>query len=408
MKARALALLGVSLLAACKGPSAEKLSLATWGSAEEVSVLREVLAGFGEPVELVHAPAHYAQKLHLLAAAKQTPDVCFVSNLDLPKFARAGVFAPLKNRLSAGEASAFYPAALTALKDGGRLYALPRDVSNLVVYYNADAFAEAGLPRPRAGWTVSEFAAAARALSRPGAPAARRYGLGFEARPLFWLPWVWSFGGEVLDAGGRVRLDEPAAIAGISAYAQLVADGAAPPAAWRAGAPMMQRFVEGKVAMVVSGRWSVPALRQGARFAWDVAPFPAGPAGSIVDADASGWAISARAQDPERAWRLVRYLAGPEAARAFAASGLIVPARRAVAEEALAGPAAGKEPPRSGRVFLAALETGRPIHAAGQWALVSGVLSEVFEPVWEGRMPPEVGARAAAGALRERLAETAP
>lgn len=410
MSRRALGALAAGLLlgACAPRPEARALTLATWGSAEEVAVLKRVLAGFPEPVTVIHAPAHYPQKLHLLAAARKTPDVCFISSLDLPEFAGAGVFAPLTAGEVPGGLAGFYPAALAALTEGGALYALPRDVSNLVIYYNADAFEAARVPPPRPGWTVAEFRAAAKALSRPGASAERRYGVGFDPRPLFWLPWLWSYGGEAIDAEGRVRLDEPASVRGLAASAGLVAEGLAPDARWRAGAPMMQRFVEGKVAMVVSGRWSVPALRAGARFAWDVAPFPAGPAGSIVDADASGWAIAARTPRAAGARRLAAYLAGERAARAFAESGLIVPARRAVAEALLAGPAATRLPPRSGRVFLDALAAGRPIHAAGRWALVSSVLTEGLEPVWEGELSPEAGARGTAAALREKLAEEAP
>ena len=44
---------------------------------------------------------------------------------------------------------------------------------------------------------------------------------------------------------------------------------------------MGQLFAQGKIAMFVSGRWSVPAFRQKLTFKWDIRPFPKGPAGSI-------------------------------------------------------------------------------------------------------------------------------
>ena len=47
-----------------------------------------------------------------------------------------------------------------------------------------------------------------------------------------------------------------------------------------------------KIAMHLSGRWLVPKYRQEADFDWDIAPFPKGKNGSVVNIDASGYALS--------------------------------------------------------------------------------------------------------------------
>ena len=57
---------------------------------------------------------------------------------------------------------------------------------------------------------------------------------------------------------------------------------------------MAQMFLQGKIAMHISGRWLVPKYRESAHFDWDITQFPKGTKGSIVPLDASGWAISSK------------------------------------------------------------------------------------------------------------------
>lgn len=396
-------LLVFALSSAC-APAKQALTLSTWGSVEEMATLRTLLASFEQahpdiPVELIHIPDNYFQKLHILLATRQTPDVMFLNNLQLPVYAAGDQLLPLEDRLGA-EAEAFFPAALAAMRQQGHLLALPRDLSNLVLFYNADMFEKAGLQAPSDDWTMAEFLAASRKLTvdadRDGRP--EQFAISFDERPLFWLPYIWSFGGELLDASGAVKLDAPASIAGLQFYADLRhREHVAPTEADVGNAKMAQLFAQKKLAMFLSGRWSVPAFRKTLDFDWNVAPFPAGPAGSVVDADGSGWAIAKTTRRPDEAWALVRYLASEHASRQFAASGLILPARQAVAEspDYLQG-----APSRSG-LFLSVLDTARPIHTGPQWGEVTSELESALAPLWRGQADARSAARKAAERLRE-------
>jgi multiple sugar transport system substrate-binding protein len=397
------AVLATLALAGC-APNRTALTLSTWGSVEEIAVLRELLADFAEanpgiPVELIHIPDNYFQKLHIMLAAGRTPDVIFLNNLQMPVYAEADQLLPLEDRLGA-DAEAYFPAAIEAMREKGHLLALPRDLSNLVLFYNADAFKAAGVAPPGDRWTMAEFLAAARRLTidTDGDGKRDRFGIGFEERPLFWLPYLWSFGGELLDAEGRVRLDEPASIAGLRFYADLRhTHHVAPTEAEAGNARMGQLFAQGKIAMFLSGRWSVPPFRKTLGFQWDVAPFPAGPGGSVVDADGSGWAIARASKRPDDAWKLVSFLASEPASRKFTASGLILPARKAVASspDYLAG-----APSRSD-LFLKVLDTARPIHTGPHWGEVTSELELNLGPLWRGQVDAETAAKKAAGRLRE-------
>lgn len=425
-----LAALAFGGLMACQVPGSAPdtrtpLRLATWGSAQEIATLRALLTDFerAQPairVELLHIPEQYFQKLHLLAAADMMPDVMLINSLQFPVYARAGLMADLSPwlaRESGLSAQVFYPQALQAFyfrptPQAKRLAlgALPRDVSNLVVYYNRDLFRRAGLSPPQAGWTWASFLKTAKALTRDedhdGRP--EQFGVSFSRRePIYWLPYVWSAGGHLFNADRTaLALDSPHALAGLAYYARWTTTAhIAPRKAEIAAATMSQWFLQQRLAMFISGRWSTPVLRQQATFGWDVAPLPRGPAGSRVGIDASGYAMAAHSRYPEAAWRLIAFLSTRPAQARFCASGLIVPARRDVAESPLF--LAPDEPPRHGRVFLDAIASGIPTPSHPAWDELSEALTLALEPVWEGRQSPREAIRGLNADARRILGEVA-
>ena len=387
--APALALALMLVVSAC-APRSDKLTFATWGSVDEMALLKPLLADFtaktGTEVELVHIPESYFQKLPILFASRQAPDVLFLNNMTLPSYADSGALLPLDSRLAASSLLAegdYYPQGLEAMRWKGRLYAMPRDLSNLVVYVNRTMFDAAGVSLPRADWTMAEMLAVARRLSH-GRGQERQFGISFDKRPLFWLPYLWSEGGDLFDAlFTRSTLSEPQAVEALQFYADLAhRHHVAPREIDTGNAPMAQLFAQGKLAMFVSGRWSVPGFRKALTFDWDVVPFPAGKAGSIVDVDASGWAISAQSSRQDEAWHLIEHLAGKTSSTRFSEGGLIVPARRDVAEAP--GFLAAAQAPRASRTFLDVLATGRPTRTPPNWGEVTTVLDLELAPLFRG------------------------
>ncbi|MBU6429530.1 MAG: sugar ABC transporter substrate-binding protein, partial [Cyanobacteria bacterium REEB65] len=280
----------------------------------------------------------------------------------------------------------FYPQVLAAMSWKGKLYAVPRDLSNLVVFYNKDLFRQAGVPFLGPHWTFADLLRIAPKLTcRATRCDPERWAIGFQPQPLLWTPYVWSFGGDVMDPPmDRCTLMDPPALAALKFYVDLRNRYHYAPTDTEAGnARMTQLFATGKLAMLVYGRWAVPGFRRTLNFDWDVAPFPRGPAGSVVDADASGWAIASACPHPDRAWKLVRFLGSRWSIDRFTRSGLIVPSRPDVANS----PAflAGK--PEHSRVFLAAIATGRPTRIPPSYDEITWELIDDLEPAWTGEEP---------------------
>ena len=335
------------------------LQFSSWGSKSEIDILKPILSEFEKEnsdikIDFMHIPQNYFQKLHLLFASNTAPDVVFLNNQYLPVYANAGKLEDLTDYNLVDQN--FYPKAVEAMSRNGKIYAVPRDISNLVIFYNKDIFDKNNLPYPDETTTFNDFLTLAKSATDHEKGI---FGISFEEDPLFYLPYLMSEGGGLLSDDGKTEiLNTPESQNGLNFYADLRNKyHVAPMQSESASATMAQMFLQGKLAMHLSGRWLVPKYRKSADFDWDVAPFPKGTKGSIVPLDASGWAISADSKHKEEAARLIKFLSSKENLELFSESGLIVPARidSANSKSFLNG-----NKPQNAKVFLEVANTSKP------------------------------------------------
>jgi len=329
------------------------LQFASWGSKSEIDILKSILREFelknpDIKVEFIHIPQNYFQKIHLLFASNLVPDVIFMNNLYLPIYANAGLLEEIKE--AKGERkrelqnhspihptfSTFYDKSLKAMSYNDKLYAVPRDISTLVIYYNKDIFDKYNVPCPNKYWSFNDFLILAQKLTKDTNKDGKTdiWGISFEEDLLFYLPYLMSEGGGVLsDDLKTIIINTPESKKGLQFYADLRNKyNVAPKKSESASATMAQLFLQGKLAMHLSGRWLVPKYRTDAKFDWNVINFPTGDKGSVVPIDASGWSIAKSSKHKKEAMRLIEYLSSKESIEKFSQSGLIVPARIDVAE----------------------------------------------------------------------------
>ena len=354
-----------------------KIQFATWGSQSEVEILKPILDEFETEnpdikVELIHIPQNYFQKLHLLFASNLAPDVIFINNLNLPIYANAGVLEPIQTPAS----STFFDKSLEALSYKGTLYAIPRDVSNLVIYYNKDIFNKYNVPCPSAFWSFEDLLVLAEKLTKDTNNDGKTdiWGISFEEEPFFYLPYLMSEGGGFLsDDSNTVIINSPESQKGLNFYADLRNKyNVAPKKSESASETMAQMFLQGKLAMLISGRWLVPKFRTDAKFNWNVINFPAGEKGSVVPLDASGWAVSKNSKHKKEALRLIDFLSSKESIEKFCKSGLIVPARIDAADEFLQN----QEAPSNGHVFIDVIKTSKPTPVSTNYREVQDDIKE--------------------------------
>lgn len=345
----AVLLICILVLCGChKQDSRTTVQFASWGSKSEIDILKPLLSEFEKEnpdikVDFMHIPQNYFQKIHLLFASNTAPDVIFINNLYLPIYANAGLLEELNTDDN------FYLQSLNALSWQGKLYAIPRDVSNLVIYYNKDMFLKKHIPFPKQNWTFDDFLQTSNKLTDKNT-----FGISFEEDPLFYLPYLMSNGGGFLPE----EINKAESQEAINFYADLRNKyHTAPKKNESASATMAQLFLQERIGMYLSGRWMVPKLREEASFDWDIAQFPKGTKGSIVQLDASGWAISKSSKHKAEALKLINYLSDEKSIEKFTQSGLIVPARKDVAnsQSFLNG-----QKPKNAKVFIEIIETSKP------------------------------------------------
>ena len=345
------------------------IEFASWGSKSEVDILMPLLQEFEKEnpdikVEFMHIPQNYFQKIHLLFASNTSPDVIFINNLYLPVYANAGVLEPINLT-----ENVFYPQALEALSFKGELYAIPRDLSNLVIFYNKDIFDKKHVAYPSENWTFKDFLNTAQKLTDKNT-----FGISFEEDPLFYLPYLMSNGGGILPD----ELTKEESQKSLDFYADLRKKyHVAPERSESASATMAQIFLQGRMAMYLSGRWMVPKIREEAQFDWDITKFPKGTKGSIVQLDASGWAISKSSKHKKEALKLIEYLSSRQSIEAFTKSGLIVPAREDVANSEIF---LNGQKPENAKIFLDIISTSKPTPVTVDYREILDNLKTQMEP----------------------------
>ena len=354
------------------------VQFASWGSKSEIDIIKPILQDFEKnnpdiKVKFSHIPQNYFQKIHLLYASNTPPDVIFINNLSLPIYANAGVLEPIGDWF---DKEPYYEKSLNALSWGNKLYAVPRDISTLVIYYNKDLFDKFKVKYPNKNWDFTEFLKTAQNLTKNGV-----FGISFEEKPIYFLPYLMSEGGGIIsDDLSHLIINDENSQKGLHFYADLRNKyHVAPRAQESASATMAQMFLQQKLAMHLTGRWLVPKYREEAKFKWDIAPFPKGSAGSVIPLDASGWAISKNSKHKQEAYRLINYLSSYDSISKMTESGLIVPARKDVANSKYFNSGL----PESSKVFIETVDTAKPTPITVNYNEITDELSIKLERLFK-------------------------
>lgn len=350
------------------------------GGEGELNALREMIAAFeaahpGTKVEFtgVAEQGEHIAKLGTAFAGGNPPDVFLLNYRRFGRFAAQGVIDPAR---LPGSASDYYEQALEAFTLDGKLLCLPQNLSSSVVYYNTTLFADHDVAVPK---TTDELKAAAAELA-----AKKVKTIGFEFGMRTVAPFVWLFGGEVVDSLDEptvITLGSPEARAALTYLKDLVDNGGVT-ATDAAAAPAEDRFAQGELAMLVDSRRAVPAMRKAAGLDFDVAPLPKGAADATLLAS-DAYCVSKRAKNRELAHAFAQYAVGEAGGTVLAESGRTVPSLKKLAgSEAFLAPG---EKPKSSRVWLDVAPHVRRLPNVAQWNEAETTASDALEQFFAGK-----------------------
>ena len=306
------------------------VSFASWGSQSEVKILNQILSNFENEtnikVNFIHIPQNYFQKIHLLFASNLEPDVIFINNHYLKMYAEANRLEELTNLVNEEE---YHKVALDCLKNNGKLFAIPRDISALVLYRNKNIFKQQKVNTNKKISTINELLKITQKLKTEN-----NYVLNYEEDPLFWLYYLAANGGGAIsDDGKKIIINNKESIDALNLYSNLINEKNYIPRKAQVGSmTSAQMFITGKLAMYLGGRWMIPKFTETIEFDWDIVEFPSSEKNKVY-VDASGWAISKKTNNKENAIKLVKYLSSENSVKKLKKSGLITPARKIQQDE---------------------------------------------------------------------------
>lgn len=300
-------------------------------SAENETLMNVLIPKFEEdhPEYRINAVSHEWADLHdkiIISASSQTlPDVARLDIAWVPEFQQMNILVPLDQEMSDFDevASTLLPSAMSTGMVHGSSYALALNTNTKILFYNKEAFENAGIAVPT---TIAEMKDAIAALSGTNENGQQIWGLNEPALSGWNIcPYIWSCGGQITNedytkATGYLNSKET--VAAVQMLADMYAAGQF--TGFNSGdIPMTDGFGTGRYMMLLEGPWKTAELA-GAYpdFAYGTANMPAGPGGSHSVLGGEDIAMFNSA-NKEGAWEFMKFMTSPYAQEEMAKCGQI-------------------------------------------------------------------------------------
>lgn len=393
-----LAILSRATRGRAASPPQIVLRVANWGSpAVESSFMtleREIRGEFerqhsGVRVQFEQIPGfgQYAPKLLMMHVSGSVPDVVALDASSAAVFINNGVvcdLAPFIARDPEFHLADYFEKVVQIFRRDERVYSIPLDFTPMMLFFNRKLFDAAGVPYPQRGWTWNDFLHTAQMLTtppdQPGA-APRQYGMHFMNVMPFWVLWLWTNGGDVLDTEGRRatgHFDGPRSVEAVQFLADLMLKYHVAPTIDEGKAAGVDLFRAGRAAMDVKGHWMMIDYRaDGLEFGVVELPTNTGRPSTVIYA--AGLSIMSKAQHPDLAWEYIKFMTSRDVQIRRVASGLAISSNRQAAARYAGTPVED--------AFIAAVEYARAPWGATveRYPVVEGLGEEMMEDLLRSR-----------------------
>ncbi|RUT09012.1 ABC transporter substrate-binding protein [Dulcicalothrix desertica PCC 7102] len=327
-------------LTAQNAPVATTVKLSGWGaSPAEQKLLTGVLRDFEAQhptikVKYEQIADQYMDVMKTRLVGDAAPDVFYLDALEAPFLMSQNVLEPLDGYIKPEfELTDFEPTLLDTFKYRATIYGLPKDYSTLALFYNKQAFANAGLENPPQTW--EELRAYAKKLTIDANKDGRidQYGFGENPELARQVYQIKAYGGQVVDRESRAAFAEQARLQGLQSvvdqYRNERSSAQKSDVGTNSGSEM---FGQGKAAMVIEGNWAIPYLRDTypkLDFATAEIPTINGQRSTMLFTVA--YVMNKQSKHKPEAWELIKYLTGKEGMQKWTGTGFALPTRRSVA-----------------------------------------------------------------------------
>lgn len=362
------------------------IKFSSWGSQSETTVLKDIIDDYEAQnqnikIDFIHIPQNYFQKLQLLFASGLEPDIVFINNQNIKMYINAGLLEDLTSYLKNSQQD-FFEEAIDCFTSNDKIYAIPRDISNLVIYYNKDILAKNNIK-------IEDLKTSAD-LIKIGSKLKNKniYAINSEDLPLYWLYFLAANGGSALsDDAERITINDEKSTEALQFYSDLINKyHYAPTKAETGSMTTAQMFINQKIAMYLGGRWMVPKFRETIKFNWDVIEFPTTNENKLY-IDASGWALTKKSKHKQEAADFINYLASETSSNKFAKSGLIIPAEKKSAKMFINNEK--EQLPKNSEAFINTIKKAKPTPVCENYGAVNDILQEKATAIFFANKPPK-------------------
>lgn len=316
------------------------LKLSGWGaSPAEQHLLQQVLERFeGEhpqiKVKFETIADQYMDVIKTRLIGDAAPDVFYLDALEAPFLIQNQVLEPLNSYITPDfDLADFEEKLLRPFRQQNQIFGLPKDYSTLALFYNKQAFAEAGLTRPPTTWDELLSDAKQLTLDRDQDGRPDRYGFGMMPELARQAYRIESYGGQVVDQRGYAAFASAAGFQGLEPLVkQYQVDRTSARPVDVGASSGIEMFGQGKAAMVIEGCWAIPFFQEtfpDLDYGTALVPLVNNRSGTMVYSVA--YVMNRQSQHKPEAWKLISYLTGKAGMTQWAGTGATLPTRKSVA-----------------------------------------------------------------------------
>jgi multiple sugar transport system substrate-binding protein len=203
-----------------------------------------------------------------------------------------------------------------------------------------------------------------------------------------YFPFLWSDGGDVVDATGNPTLNSPQAVEALTFYESFFSEGLTPKSVPE-GFDITPAFVKGDNPMFFSGPWHLGLIKDagGADFdgKWAIAPMPKKATGTSF-VGGSNMVVFKASKNKDAAWAFVKFLADPKTQALWYKTVTDLPAVQSAWDD----PTVAGDP--NVKLFGDQLKDTKAQPVSGTWSELSAAINDVLEKMTTGGLAPQAAA----------------